>query len=91
MCCVVRVTHRGAVLFAVLVAVVGAVLVQRFVPANGDASLVAVRVAVPRAMLVAVHAVVLVAMLTLMLVAVIARVVVIVHGVSSLRCVSRIT
>lgn len=88
--CVVRVAHRGAVLFAVLVAVVRAVLVQHLVSANGDAGLVAVRVTVPRAVLVAVHAFVLVAVLALMLVAVVAAVVVIVHAVSSLRCVCRI-
>jgi len=86
----VRVAHRGAVLFAVLVAVIRAVLVKRFVPANGHADVVTVRVAVPRPVLMAMHAVVLVAMLALMLVAMVARVIVIVHAVSSLRCVRRI-
>ena len=77
--CVVRVADRGAVFLAVLMAVVGAVLVQRLVPADSHAGLIAVRVAVTFSVLVAVNAVVLVAMFALVLVAMVACVVVIVH------------
>ena len=82
--CVVRVARGGAVFLAMLVAMIGPVLVKRFIAADGHASLVAVGVAVPGAVLVAVLAIVLVTMLALMLVAMVARVVVVVvvmaHG-----------
>ena len=66
-----RVVRIRAVLLAVLVAVLGAVLVELFASAEGDAGLVAVDVAVARAVLVAVHVAMVVAVLALMLVTVV--------------------
>jgi hypothetical protein len=75
---VVRVVRVRAVLFAVLVAVLGAVFVELLAPADGHAGLVAVDVAVARAVLMAVHVAMGVAVLTLMLVAMVSRFLVVV-------------
>ena len=74
----VRVARNRAVFLSVLVAVGSAVLVKSFSTTDGHASLISVRVTVPRPVLVAMHAIVLMAMFALVLVAMFASVVVIV-------------